>query len=523
VAAVFALLLVSGVSAIASQAQARSREAERASGLLRILIESFRLSDPDLADGANMTVREALNKAATQVRMELADQPALMAELQLVIGSIYRDLGLHGAAEPLVEEAMRTRFASFGMDHVAAAEAMHARGWLYYLASDFGSAEELLRRALTVQRAALGESDTVVARTQDNLAEVLRATGRLDDALVLAQQVLDKRRRLLGRHADVAQSLNNVGVMQRQMGAVDDAEASFREALLIYDSLERTTDRDVLSSRSNLGMVLRARGQREEAAGLFSSVAEVQERRYGRTHPATITTVNNLGSVLAELGRVTEADSVLRDVLERWRERGEPDHLNAMTTRGNLADLMNRSQRYEEAESLQREVLTAFRSEFGENSVNTAIAANNLASTLVSRGRPTEAVSLYNGALAILDGRLAPEHSTVAIVRAGLGHALQQLDRCEEAEPLLRHAYSTLTANPGTRARAGTAGIDLGSCLMGLGRTDEAEQPLLEALDLVSSAPTERSRVLEAIVDLYEARGDTAEARRYHLMLNRVP
>jgi serine/threonine-protein kinase len=518
-AALFTFLLLGGLGATTWQARARSVEAQRAGALLRILLDALRFSDPDVAEGAQVTARDVLDRAAARVLEEPAAQPSLGAELQLVIADIYRDLGMHSSAEPLVQRALETRMRLFGPDHEAVAEVLRARGWLHYLESEYEPAERLLRQALAIQQRSFGSADTVVARTQDNLAQVLRASGRLEEALARAQEALATRRAILGRHADVAQSLNNTAVIQRQLGGLDAAESMLREALSTYTALGRDDDRDVLSTVNNLGMVLRAHGRRDEAADMFADLAARQEARYGRTHPLTITSVNNLGAVLTELGRIGEAEAMFRDVLERYAERGEPDHLNAVTARANLADLMNRSGRSAEAEALQREVLATFRTVFGDANPSTAIAMHNLASTLSSAGRPAEAEALYRRSLEILRASLPSDHPNVAIVSAGLGRALALQDRCAEAEPALRAAIRTMNGNAATRTRAGSPAVELGICLMRLGRLADAERQLLDALPLVAADSAALERTHRALTDIYTMRGDTLQAARHRARL----
>jgi tetratricopeptide (TPR) repeat protein len=70
---------------------------------------------------------------------------------------------------------------------------------------------ELVQKALKQAEKELGSDDPSVARCLNNLAEMYRAQGNLEQALPLWERSLEIRQKTLGpQHAEVAIALNNL-------------------------------------------------------------------------------------------------------------------------------------------------------------------------------------------------------------------------------------------------------------------------------------------------------------------------
>jgi hypothetical protein len=64
---------------------------------------------------------------------------------------------------------------------------------------------------------------------------------------------------------------------------------------------------DTLTSRNNLALVLRGLGRLEEAEAEHRAELEICRRVLGEEHPDTLTSRHNLATVLRDLGRQEEA------------------------------------------------------------------------------------------------------------------------------------------------------------------------------------------------------------------------
>lgn len=141
------------------------------------------------------------------------------------------------------------------------------------------------------------------AEAQANLAGVLRALGRLDDAVASGRRAVQIK-------PDFAEAHNNLGVALKDLGQLDAAVASYRSALRIKPGFAE--------AHINLGSVLQVLGQLDEAAASY--------RRALKIKPDFADGHNRLGSVLYELERTDEAASSYRSAIAAKPDWAEPHH-----------------------------------------------------------------------------------------------------------------------------------------------------------------------------------------------------
>jgi tetratricopeptide (TPR) repeat protein len=95
----------------------------------------------------------------------------------------------------------------------------------------------LYKRAMEIQRTALGERHPDYAQSLNNLAGLYEAMGRHADAGPLYKQAIEIRLTALGeRHPTYADSLNGLAELYRAMGRHADAEPLYRQAASIVRS-----------------------------------------------------------------------------------------------------------------------------------------------------------------------------------------------------------------------------------------------------------------------------------------------
>jgi tetratricopeptide (TPR) repeat protein len=153
--------------------------------------------EPSVALGRDTTMlREILDQTAERVGKDLTHQPAVEAELQNTLGTVYNALG------------------------------------------DYAKAEAIHREALALRRKLLGNEHPDVATSLNNLASVLREAGKPAEAETTCREALALRRKLFGNdHPDVAESLDIMGNLVLRRGSPVEAETICREALAIKRKL----------------------------------------------------------------------------------------------------------------------------------------------------------------------------------------------------------------------------------------------------------------------------------------------
>jgi len=141
------------------------------------------------------------------------------------------------------------------------------------------------------------------------------------------------RQALIGERSHRPETLNNLGVLLRRFGRLDDAVTCYRRALV-----KRA---DYPLALSNLGMALQEQGNFQEAIGCLVKALELKPD-YADGH-------NNLAVTLDSAGLSSQAALHYRRALEL-----KPDHIQAL---GNLGNIERAAGRLDEAMRLQRRAL----------------------------------------------------------------------------------------------------------------------------------------------------------------------
>ncbi len=168
------LSLVGGFIGMAWQARVASREAAKAREVSRFLSSLFEVADPARTNAADISALDLLNRGAMRIETDLAGQPDVQAEMMLLVGRIYRDLGVYDRAQPLLDRALALRASADGPHSVAAAEAMTELARLWQAKGRPDEAERLQREVLAMRRDVRRADHADVGKTLRDLAAVPR-------------------------------------------------------------------------------------------------------------------------------------------------------------------------------------------------------------------------------------------------------------------------------------------------------------------------------------------------------------
>ncbi len=387
--------------AVATRERDRANQEAQTSGQVTdFLVRMFEVSDPSEALGNKITAREILDQGAEKIRRDLKDQPLIQARLMNTMGSVYRSLGLYGAATPLIADALKIRRGLLGSEHPELAESLDSLAVLHYYKGEYKEAEPLYREALAMNRKLLGNEHVKVAEILNNLGLLQEATGKFDESESLLRQALDMRRKLLGpEEPELLQSLNNLGLLLDSRRKFDEAEPLLREAL----TLRRKT--------------------------------------LGNEHPSVANTLNNLASVLSNKGNLAEAETMFRETLAIRRKVLGEEHPQVAQSLNNLSGLLRKKRDFKEAESLLREAIAIDRKLLGTTTPRWRITS----STWVICSRPKKTIAqadrYFRESLTIRRRILPVDHWSIAAAEFQVGSNLIRMEKYAEAEPYLMDCY----------------------------------------------------------------------------------
>ncbi|HNH83574.1 MAG TPA: tetratricopeptide repeat protein, partial [Acidobacteriota bacterium] len=271
--------------------------------------------------------------------------------------------------------------------------------------------------------------------------ETLRQAGKYDQALSLAQQVLDKAEKVFGsEHILVAGSLDTLGLILKDKGNYTKAEPLFMKALAIYEKVDPNHP-DIIFPLNNLGMLFYYKGEYSQAESLMVRVLAISEKA-GKDSEDVASSLNNLAFLYNKKGDHARAEPLYVRALAIWEKVLGAEHPKVAIGLNNLAGIYYMKGDYVRAESLYIKVLAIREKVLGPEHLETAHILNNLAQVYQNKGEYAKAESLYVKALAIMEKILGPEHPGVAQSLNNLAVHYQVRGDYARAEPLYLRALA---------------------------------------------------------------------------------
>ncbi|MBI5851655.1 MAG: tetratricopeptide repeat protein [Planctomycetes bacterium] len=505
----------------------RTQEAKvAAERTITVLSGIFDSSNPFETDRSDMTARDALDAGFARIETELAEEPAVRAELAGVVGRAYYALGMNDRAARLLEDALAARRASSTPDARALCDALRA---LAAVRAASGRAEEAC--ALSRERVAiLGASDRTdpcaLAVALADQSDHERTAGRLDDARRIAQRAeelasdaspidhaaLAQCAAALGascsdlhdheaaiaalqraadhlaaagpiRALDHAYALNNLGRVLELAGRLADAQTAFESSRAILEARLAPDHPSLGTSCMNLGTLRAKQGDAPSAVDWFRRGLEILHAAHGDRHPSVAIARMNLGNALAQSGDLANASVELEAAATTMREVAPQGHVEIAITLNNLAGIRIALGRLDEAETAARDAASIVRTGLGAHPI-AVDSLMMLASIRHARSDLPGAEEAMRDAVAMAKATLGDAHLDVH--RAQKNHAvvLTDLGRFDDAIAVLDDALTTHRRMPETDAHlVDQMRVQRASCLEGRGDRDGAWGELEGMLD----------------------------------------
>ncbi|MBK8913655.1 MAG: tetratricopeptide repeat protein [Phycisphaerales bacterium] len=236
----------------------------------------------------------------------------------------------------------------------------------------------------------------IAASLRNTLGNTYRAfSARHDDAERHLRWALERRREQLGAdHVETAESLQDLGDLLFERGAVVESEALLREAVRIRERRLGPQHPLTATSRNSLGVVVRRRDPQEGRRWLHEALEARRAiaRRHSQDAPASAETAAAYRDVAQSCNNMA---ALLRDQARALREAGDAAAADAAL---------------QQAEPLYREALELRERWLGEAHPDVAKSMNNYARCLEDLGRLEPAMEFTQRALARLEREPGPDH-----------------------------------------------------------------------------------------------------------------
>jgi tetratricopeptide (TPR) repeat protein len=299
------------------------------------------------------------------------------------------------------------------------------------------------------QDAELAKHPETLAALEFNRASALLWFGRIGEAEAGFRKALPLQESLYGKVSPgVASTLHSLAVLCVGAGRMEEAKMWNRRALEMERTLYGSQHRSVAGSLNILAEVLRSEGRQQEAASAWREGIAICERNPGCDWL--------LGSMLNNFGRIQGASEATRREAEENCLRGRlilekalgPRHPYVAIALTNLADLERRKGKYVEAEALYRRALEIQREAWPEAHPDTAQTLHDIGWLMVEQRRFSEAASFFEPAARMQEALFGPDSPVLARTLSAYAAVLQKTGYRKQAADCLKRAQAIVERHP---------------------------------------------------------------------------
>ena len=259
-------------------------------------------------------------------------------------------------------------------------------------------------------------------------------------------------RRVLGlvdpQSADAAAAHNVLGAILERQGRFAEARAELEIALGVRERLFGSSHPLVADTLDKLGLVYRQQGHLEKAEALYRRAIEILRQKPSVEFG---TVLNNLGNALAADGRMEEAEGALRQAISVWEKLLGPEHSNIAGALSNLSMVERTRHHYAEAEWLLGQALAMDRKLLPAGSVRIGQDLNNAGTLFAARKHYADAEGALRDSLSILRSSLPGDHPEIGRVSVNLGLVLRLEHKTKEGDERYWEGIEILTRAWGPR------------------------------------------------------------------------
>jgi tetratricopeptide (TPR) repeat protein len=189
--------------------------------------------------------------------------------------------------------------------------------------------------------------------------------------------------------------LSTYALTLRAAGALDEAEAIYRQVLARQRAVLGSPHPDLAITLNNLAFLLSRREQFDEAAALYRESVDMQVGIFGPAHPNSLMLMGNLAGALVNSGRLDDGLDVLRERVDAARAAFPDGDWRVGTAWSALGQTLLRYGRLEAAEPALRAAVAEWTATLGADHAWTVTARGWIALVTALQGRTAAAATLF--------------------------------------------------------------------------------------------------------------------------------
>ena len=430
------------------RAEANLKRAEATSAYLQKIFEN---ADPYHADGADFSARDLLDQGLAALPGALAEDPRSKASILHTMAGTYQVLADHGTAQKLYEEALTIRRQELGDHNPKTAETLFGLATALAIQDDLARAEQAIAEALAISSRIHGEDHPKIASMLGRSAVIALARGDRQTARASFERGLE----ILAKPADDDQRalranlLHDFGKMLSAEGEFLLSKQRYTESLDIKRNLLGPDHPGIGNTLNDLAILNRKIGRLDEAEDLLTYSHYLTLTHLGRHHPKSITVANNLASLLVAQGKYQEAEQLLSGLLREINILKIEDAHLRRTLMLNYSTSLIRQNHLVEAEPWLVNALEELEQMAHPPRNQRLVTLSNLAVLHRKLGQPDRADRLFDRAQGFAESDFGSEHPFTARILSYRAKAYIDLACSDHAVDAYRRSFAILAEKRG--------------------------------------------------------------------------
>jgi len=500
------LSAISGISVLYSYFRA-TREAQRAESALSLAQEAAKNAELQAKRAEQAAETAQLESARAIQEKQKADWLSDFLDRMLASPNPLKEKrGKDATLREALDEWSRIAIAELANDPETQSRVRATLGNTYASLGLFDEAENHLRAALELRRQVFGDEHAEVAASLNDLGVLYRDNKRDQDAEPLLRSAVALRRRLVPDSLPLAISLNDLAralKLRMQQDLFSETESLYTEALEIGRLRAGVDDPRVLMFQNNLAVFMRDKGDYAGAEPIFRECLQRRQAVLGEDDLDVAISRHNLADILERLCQFEEAESLHEKALATRRRLLPSDHPKLLQSLFWMARFRNLTGRYDSAAQFAVDALAIARQKFEKTPKGIAAYLDLLATIRRNQGLYKEAMEVEREALRLYGGESANMETNAAQCVHNLATILFEAGEFDEADRLFRLSLDAF------RRKVGEEHHWVGECLTRLGSLNTQQ----------GQYDVAKERFLRA-AGILEKKGDVAAASMTELRSN---
>lgn len=353
-------------------------------------------------------------------------------------------MGIDVTVRAAIDNAASILGDSFEKQPSVEATIHQSLGKTYGLLGEYKLAETEIAAAVTLMKNIGPETELLSAKTE--LMEYTRLTGRAEETVEPLQKIYARQIELLGKNdSETLETASNLASSYAELGRHEKALAIFEPTLEVIRKIDGYDTQRAMSAANNMVMPLLAVGRTDQARTILEELVQESTEAFGPNHPDTLTYLGNLASVLVSTQDHDRAVEIIERALEANTELRGPTHPATLATRANRASIIVRKGQHSEALSEMKEVARLAQETLGKDHSATMKYDANLAGIYMHMELADDAVPIYASLLERQEKQLGRLDDTYLMTQVSSGMALAASGKTEQAKETYTSAIESYT------------------------------------------------------------------------------